>query len=288
MTISGSINLSDSTLHLTDSANTGYFLSAAPPETYDQSSIVYDSFLSSTGDQTFLQQQILSTGDLNLVLRDWTYFGGVPYDATTYVDGTWMYRWYDPTYLTYSIWYRDYDTTQYSLVGYRFRDPITQHVGNYYAPMVVPRTPGHYQIRWLYTKDDTAYGKQIVQPFTAVSRGIDSMRDYPYLAGQNYYPFQTDAGNDIGALVQAIPVTQLKNLGDTAIVTLQFNGAVPTPISYLWRMNGNAIYDGDKFSGVTTDTLTIYNMTVNEASMFSCVISNQIYSTSALIVVDPP
>ena len=285
MDYTGYIVLSDSSRHAIRTAEAGFALSLAAPDSDAIESIAYTT-LTLSGDQTFLQEQILGQGDLTLILRDWTYFGGIPLDATTYVDGTWMYRWFDPSYITYSIWYKDYDTSDYSLVGYKYRDPISNNVGDYYAPMEVPRPPGHYQIRWLYTKSSTSYGKEIIQAFTAVSRGIDAMRDYPYPAGSSYYPY--DSSSNLGALVMTIPVYVYKNLGENALFTLQFNGPVPGPLSYQWRKNNDTLLDSARISGTSTNTLTIYGVMASDSAIYNCVVSDQVVSTAAYLVIDPP
>jgi hypothetical protein len=115
---------------------------------------------------------------MTLVLTDWTYSGWSDYTDGTYVDGVWGFRNYIPSWINYSVWHMDYDSSQYSLVGYRFRQPITDNVGQYYAPMVTPSPPGHYELRWRYQKTSTVYAHEIRAPFTSRSRGVDSMRDY--------------------------------------------------------------------------------------------------------------
>jgi len=239
------------------------------------------------GDSTFLQGAFLSTGDVTLTLQDWTYFGGHQQPDTTWVDGTWMYRWFQPTYLQYSVWNKSYDTSQWSLVGYKYRDAISTDTGSYYAPMVVPNVPGHYQARWIYIKDESSYAREVVQNFTSVSRGLDVMPDYPYGAGAYPYPY-SDFSGPPSPSVTTIPVYEYKNIGDTAVFTLQYNGAIPYPISYKWYINNLAIADGTKFSGTTTDTLTIYNLTMAEAGFFNCLVSGKIPSTLSYLILDPP
>jgi hypothetical protein len=258
----------------------------APPDYNYITSIIFDS-TTVAGDQTYLQQQILGPGDLTLILQEWGYFGGYQIDATTWGDVRWMSRWYDPSYIKYSIWYMNYDTSQYSLIGYQYRDPIQENVGNYYAPLQVPETPGHYQIRWLYLKDNSSYGSEIFQSFTAVSRGIDPMRDYPYPAGSMPYPY--DGSSYGGALVVTIPTYVYRNPGETAMFTLQFNGPVPAPLTYKWRKYGNyLIDDGTHITGVDTDTLVINNLLLSDNGIFSCVVSNAVVSTDAYLIMDPP
>jgi len=285
MNISGSIILSDSSRHASNSGNAGFFFNVAPPDFNYITSIIYDS-TTVGGDQTFLQQQIIGPGDLTLVLQNWAYSGGYQVDATTYAGGRWGPRWFDPDYIRYSIWYLDYDSSQYSLVGYKYREPTEQNVGNFYAPMEIPTVPGHYQIRWLYFNNDTI-GSEVIKTFTSVSRGIDSMRDYPYLSGRLAYPYDNKAANG-EPLVMTIPVYEYRNPGDTAVFTLSFNGPVPGPLTYLWRFNGNTMVDGGRVSGVTTNTLTISSLILADGGIYTCVVSNVIVSTYAFLVMDPP
>jgi hypothetical protein len=198
-----------------------------------------------------------------------------------------MSRWFDPSYIKYSIWYLNYDTSQYSLVGYQHRDPIQENVGDYYAPLQVPNTTGHYQIRWLYLKDDSgAYGSEIVKSFTAMSRGIDSMRDYPYLAGTMPYPYD---GTAYGApLVVTLPVYEYRNPGESALFTLQFNGPVPAPLTYIWRFNGNnMISDGTHIIGADASALIINSLLLSDGGIYTCVVSNSVVSTYAYLIMDP-
>jgi hypothetical protein len=129
-------------------------------------------------DLRFTQGLFLSRGDMTLVLTDWTYSGWSDYTDGTYIDGVWGFRNYNPSWINYSVWHMDYDSSQYSLVGYRYRQPITDNVGQYYAPMVVPSPPGHYELRWRYQKTGAGTAQEIRAPFTSVSRGVDPMRDY--------------------------------------------------------------------------------------------------------------
>lgn len=282
----GSITLSDSSRHATHSGNAGFSFSMAPPDYNYITSIIYDS-TTVAGDQTFLQQQILGPGDLTLVLQKWGYVGGYQIDATTYAGGRWGSRWFDPDYIKYSIWYLNYDTSQFSLVGYKYREPTEQSVGNFYAPMVVPQPPGHYQIRWLYFNNDTI-GQEVVKSFTALSRGIDGMRDYPYPAGWLPYPYDQTT-NYTGSIATTLPVYEYKNPGDNALFTLQINGPVPAPVTYLWRHYGNNMTDdGTHIIGSRTNTITINNLTLADEGIYTCVVSDVIESSYAYLILDPP
>ena len=45
-------------------------------------------------------------------------------------------------------------------------------------------------------------------------------------------------------------------------------------ITYLWRMNGTEIVDDAKFSGATTDTLTISDVQEADEGTYECVVTN--------------
>lgn len=146
--------------------------------------IVSDSSALPT-DQTFLQDQIIGYGDMTLSLKDYTYADGSQNPDGTWIDGTFQYRWFDPEWIFYSIYYQSYDnTSDYSLIGYKYREPVRSDVGEYYASMVIPETVGHYENRWAYLRDNSgSYAKEIVQPFVSMSRGIDYMSDFPDTSG---------------------------------------------------------------------------------------------------------
>ena len=145
--------------------------------------IVVDSTSLPT-DQTFIQNAIIGFGDMTTSLKDWTYADGSQNIDGTWVDGTFQYRWFDPEWIFYSIYYRSYDnTSDYSLVGYKYREPVRSNVGEYYSSMVVPDQPGHYENRWTYRRDNSSYSHEIVQPFVSMSQGINYMPDYPDTSG---------------------------------------------------------------------------------------------------------
>lgn len=286
MNLTGNAQLSDSSRHPSATGVSGFSFDVALPDINSITTIIFDSTIAA-GDQTFLQQQILGSGDLNLILQQWGYYGGYQIDATTYAGGRWMTRWLDPAYISYSIWFLNYDTTQYSLLGYQFREPGKTNVGQYYAPMMSPTIPGHYQIRWLYLTDNSSYGTEVIKSFTAVSRGIDAMRDYPYPPGTLPYPYAGYPNPDL-PLVMTIPTYVYRNPGESATFTLQANGALPAPISYKWRFNGNYIADNARISGTNTNTLSITNLLISDGGCYTCIVSNQLESTKAYLVIDPP
>jgi hypothetical protein len=110
------------------------------------------------------------SGQIGLILRDKVYQGGT-WDGTVLRDCTLVYRYFDPLWINYSVWYVQ-DASNPTLIGYRYRDPVRFNVGNYYAPMVVPSPPGKYEVRWRWQKDSCSYAHEVVQPFLSRSNGV--------------------------------------------------------------------------------------------------------------------
>lgn len=125
-------------------------------------------------DQTYFQDTIIGRGDMTLSLKDWTYAHGHLNIDGTYVDGTFGYIWRDPVWIYHSLWCKNKDTSEWSLEGYKYREPVRQNVGEYYISTVIPSVPGQYENRWLYLKDNSgSYAKEVVQPLTSLTKGID-------------------------------------------------------------------------------------------------------------------
>jgi len=135
------------------------------------------------GDSTFYQGSEISWDNgltLTLTLMDRTYIGG-HWDGTTYIDSTLWRRdqYYDPIWIYYGIYYlQPPDRSDSTLIGYRYRDPIEQSVGQYYAPMIIPNIPGQYEVRWVYQKDNSSYATEVVKGFVSKSYGVDNTKDY--------------------------------------------------------------------------------------------------------------
>lgn len=121
---------------------------------------------------SFRQGYMTGRGDMTLTLTDWTWCGGT-WDSTTYVDGTLRTRWFDPIWINYSLWYVQ-DSSNPSLIGYRYNEPISDDVGRYYVPMTIPQTTGRYETRWRYQKDSSSYAREIRQPILCTSGGISA------------------------------------------------------------------------------------------------------------------
>jgi len=158
---------------------TGTLEAVDPSHCFPLEGYIVDDSTRLPQDSTYFQNAIVDRGDMTFNLVDWTYAHGHQNIDGTFVDGTYQHRWFDPSWIFFSTWYQSYDTSEWSLVGYKFREPIHKSTGQYYASMVVPEIVGHYENRWTYLRDSSSYAKEVVQPFVSLSRGIDYMADYP-------------------------------------------------------------------------------------------------------------
>ncbi|OGW96874.1 MAG: hypothetical protein A3G33_00380 [Omnitrophica bacterium RIFCSPLOWO2_12_FULL_44_17] len=68
------------------------------------------------------------------------------------------------------------------------------------------------------------------------------------------------------------PVSQIKNLGETATFTVAASGTAP--LSYQWRKGTSPLSNAGKYSGVTTTTLTITSVAATEEGNYNCVVTN--------------
>ena len=218
---------------------------------------------------TFAQKQLLDGNKglpLSLIapqITGWTFGDPFSHDGTA-VNTFWTEpRPFNPIWINYGI-YRADGTTDSSGInwepeGYRFRTPMNPKVGSFYANMEAPSTLGTHKIQWIYKKDPSSYAVAVDQNFTVDSWGNGPPPPY---AGPAY------------SKVEIIPAFWYKNIGDSAMFTMIFHESFPAPITYQWRMGGNNITDGTRFSGATTNTLSITGITMDECwKYYDCVIS---------------
>lgn len=87
------------------------------------------------------------------------------------------------------------------------------------------------------------------------------------------------------------PVSRTVTQG-VAQVQFSVGGAGSQPLSYLWFNAGGPLPEGDKFTGVTSSTLTVLNPQDSDAGQFWAVVSNVlgqvVSSNAALTVLVPP
>jgi len=138
---------------------------------FDSTGIIIASSILKPEEKSFFQDTILGSEEplrLDLFLIDRTYTGGY-WDTTMLRDSTKWDREFNPIWITYSIW-QDSSTEEQYLEGYRYREPVNESVGDYYATMEVPHEPGPYEIRWRYLKEPEVYAKEIREPFNSLSK----------------------------------------------------------------------------------------------------------------------
>ena len=160
-----------------DIANQASVTAVDSDHTCSISAFVIGQTIERSRDSTFVQDQLITSGDLTLSLYDSTYVDGTKIDGT-YQDGTYVVRTFNPIWTNYSIWYMDPPLgTEELLQGYRFRTPMNPQIGQFYANMIAP-DPGRYKIQWLYKKDQSSYVTAIDEPFSVSTRGISPEPDY--------------------------------------------------------------------------------------------------------------
>lgn len=173
-TISGTISAVDSPHQariLDRWSRSGSILSSDSSHVASLEGIIITDTTTVAGDATFTQDHLLQMNDLTLTLLDSTFINGNLVDGT-YVDSTYTIRWFNPVWLDYSIW--KIDGTSEELTGTHERHALNPRVGIYYANMLAPSDPGHYQIRWRYQKDTELYASEIREPFRVETAGIDA------------------------------------------------------------------------------------------------------------------
>jgi hypothetical protein len=86
------------------------------------------------------------------------------------------------------------------------------------------------------------------------------------------------------------PKSQTNYASSTATFTA--TAFSPESLNYQWQKNGTNLVNGGKFSGVTTNTLTITSVSSNEVAIYSVTVTNlagsSISSNATLTVIDPP
>ena len=59
--------------------------------------------------------------------------------------------------------------------------------------------------------------------------------------------------------------------GDTVMFSVVVSGNTGIP-TYAWRLNGMVVSEGAKYSGVTTDTLTVTSVAEADEGPYSCIV----------------
>ena len=86
------------------------------------------------------------------------------------------------------------------------------------------------------------------------------------------------------------PVNQTNGAATTA--TFSVAASSTSPLTYQWQQNGTNLVNGGKFSGATTNTLTITGVSSNEAAIYAVTVTNTAGSVTSsnatLTVIYPP
>ena len=109
--------------------------------------------------------------------------------------------------------------------------------------------------------------------------------------------------NDLGSLTSSIatltvvppPVITAQPSSRTNITataaTFSVVASSVSPLSYQWQKNGSNLANGGKISGASNSTLTITNVSDNEAATYSVIVANlagSVTSSNAVLTVIPP
>jgi len=92
--------------------------------------------------------------------------------------------------------------------------------------------------------------------------------------------------NDPGVISITPPLGQTINNGGTASFIVAAAGS--SPLSYQWQLNGNPLSNAGRISGVTSNVLTVANLTAADAGTYTAMIDGgAAQATSGLKVVSP-
>jgi hypothetical protein len=90
-------------------------------------------------------------------------------------------------------------------------------------------------------------------------------------------------------IITAQPLSSTNNVNTTA--NFSVTAASVLPLSYQWQQNGTNLVNGGKYSGATTNVLTISGVTSNEVAFYSVIITNQagsVTSSNATLTITYP
>lgn len=175
-TITGTINAVDTTHQaqlVSSDLRSGHLYAVDATHRGFLEGVVIGDTVSVVGDRSFVQDTLFNTTSLTLTLFDSTYIDGSWSGDGTLFDSTyWEPRLFNPIWIDYSIWQTP-DATTENLQETNRRVPQNPRVGYFYANMYAPDSPGKYEIRWRYQKDAESLGREIREPFTVTTFGID-------------------------------------------------------------------------------------------------------------------
>lgn len=95
----------------------------------------------------------------------------------------------------------------------------------------------------------------------------------------------------IPVIITVQPQSQISHAGSTAALLVNAVGPNPItdPLNYQWRKNGNTLINGGNVSGVTSNMLTITDISDSDAGNYSVIVSNSsgtVTSSNAMLAVD--
>jgi hypothetical protein len=114
-------------------------------------------------------------------------------------------------------------------------------------------------------------------------------------AGTNYLAVFSDLAGSVTGLVARLeviigPTNRTVNAGSNFVQFAVIPSGPVAPTAYQWRTNGVALVNGTHYAGVTNSTLTISNVLLSDAVVYTCSVTNAngfVAPSATLTVVAP-
>ena len=136
-----------------------------------------------------------------------------------------------------------------------------------------------------------------VQKNTANATNITSILTLNNVqTGTNYLAISSDPAGSVTGLVASVeviipPVSQTVNAGTNFVQFTVVPNGPSTPTAYQWKTNGVNLANNAHYAGATTSTLTITNVQLADAMIYSVAVSNPagtVTPSATLTVIAPP